>query len=470
MHRFRIVTQATNLSVSARRSIESYVAQDPCSIELVAAPEQLGPPASGVEVIDLLHVPVGAAIDRQLGRRFASSSRGARLGILSDSAGVHVASASRAAVERFFHPRGDQDDLSVYESGARFLSGGGGGDEVPLPRQVYLGLTQRCNRSCSFCVSRTFHYDWLSMDQVREVAEALRDDVEVIALTGAGEAMMHPQFWEIADMLHELRPDVRFKMNTSGVALRRNADRLMRYPFKNITVSLNAGTPETYERFVGPGFHVVLNGIETLVAARVRARCDDLRLCLSVVLMNSTVVEMPRVVEMAFELGVEEVQGIYLMLNDDRLAPESPWHEPERSNEWLDWTERRAAALGVHASLPPRFRTGDSRADRAQTASLPTTQGQRCVEPWSTTYVRPNGDVMACPYMDRNLGSLRRSDLASIWRGREYQRLRQSLVSGERWEECRHCCGFNETGSVNDYRAHWLGTRRPQGTIPLTPI
>jgi radical SAM protein with 4Fe4S-binding SPASM domain len=465
----RVLSSTPELSAPARADLAAADA-DFTVIDDPATP-LVGDPAV---VTDVVHVPSGAALDRALARQLAQHSPAGRLGILADDAGLVVHRGSSAVVQRYHADFAPPDDREVYVAGgrARAARGAGTGD-CPPPRQLYLGLTQHCNRSCTFCVSRQFDYDLLSLQEVERICDESGGEVDVVALTGAGEAMTHPHFWDALDLLCERIPGVRFKMNTSGVALGRKADRLLDYPIKNITVSLNAATRPTYEKFVGKGFQVVLDGIAALVGARVRRGRDDLDLCLSMVLMNSTVGETAQLATIAAELGVEQIQGIYLMINDDELAAESPWHQPQRSNRLLDDAERHSRALGVRAALPPRFALAPAEAGSDQLTSLPETQGRRCTEAWSTVYVRPNGEIMACPYMDHPMGSLRESTLNQIWTGDTYRDLRACLVSGRYWPECASCCGFNESGGVDEYSSHWLGARGPRvgdATRPLLPL
>jgi radical SAM protein with 4Fe4S-binding SPASM domain len=459
MSRLVVLSPSGLLSDRALAHLSTHVDDRVRDLVVVGTAEEL--PACIQGDTRLLYVPSGTTPVAELGIQLARGAGGSAVGVLSEDEGVVLTKATADQFSRFL--RADpcsQDDAGVYLAGARARERWSPGDEVPLPRQIYLGLTQRCNRSCSFCVSRSFDYDVLSVAEVRRIANESCQDVDVIALTGAGEAMVHPDFWEILDLLRETAPQATFKMNTSGIALVRNAPRLMGYPVKNITVSLNAGTATTYERVVGRGFDAALRGIDAIVRARSDAGREDLRLCISMVLMHSTVHELMELVEIAFEHGVEEIQGIYLMVNDDVLADESLWTMPEQSNRWLERAMHRAAALGVSASLPPRFGS-NVLGDAAQRASLPTTQGQACVEAWSTLYIRPDGHALPCPYFERSLGSLRESSLAEVWGGEDYQQLRGALSSGELFEECRTCCGFNEHGSVDDVESHWIGVRKP---------
>ena len=419
---------------------------------------------SECELIDLLYIPANHAFDSVLGRSFAAKTQAKDIGVYVESMGPLIMQGGKYVLQRFFADRTSRHDIPVYEAGKIIRSRWKKTkqDEAPLPKQIYLGLTQICNRSCSFCVSRSFSPAMLSLDVIRGLAKQLRDDVYVIALTGAGEAMMHPEFWRIVDILSENIPNVQFKMNSSGVALGKAAERLLQYPFRNITISLNAATPDTYHRFIGGSFEQVMTSIKKFVVARALSASNATpTLTLSMVLMNSTVSELPDFVSRAFELGVEEIQGIYLMVNDSELEMESPWHQPERSNSFLDLASERAAKLGVGVRLPPRFNEGSCSSGRFQPSSLPETQGQACVEPWSTIYIRPDGDIISCPYSEKPLGNILNSDLEVIWNGHLYRGLRESLLERDYWDMCEHCCGFNEVGRVDDYLSHWLGERKP---------
>jgi radical SAM protein with 4Fe4S-binding SPASM domain len=411
---------------------------------------------------DLLYIADDRVLDLDEARRFATRHGSDAVGVNVEGIGPIVMRGGTAVMQRFLLRQSQRHDLKVYEAGANARDSCAAADEhFPMrPRQIYLGLTQLCNRSCSFCVSRGFDADTLSLSAIRKVMHELRESIQVVALTGAGEALVHPQFFDAVDIICNEIPGVELKMNSSGVALGKAARRLLLYPFRNITISLNAATAETYRKVVGGSFEPVLTSIETFIAERARSpRSDDLRVTLSIVLMRSTMPELPAFVSLAFELGVEEVQGIYLMVNGKHHADESPWHSPDVSNKWLDEAATRASKLGVAVRFPPKF--GDCAVTGPQSSSLPESQGQACVEPWSTLYVRPNGDVLPCPYAEASLGNIRTEGIAEIWNGGGFAELRVSLANRRYQPMCAHCCGFNEGGRVDDYLSHWLGDRHP---------
>ncbi|WP_433607310.1 radical SAM protein [Dactylosporangium sp. CA-139114] len=468
--RCRVWTPGAALSDVARGHLMNFGRSDPNVLEIVELPASslhFDPVGPGDDTVDLWYSPSDGPLSLADGRRFAECSTAPRRGILTDLDGVVLSTVSARAMARQFAERGPQDDVHVYVDGAdrrrEFERTGG---PVATPKQMYLGLTQKCDRNCTFCVSRSFDFDFLSLTEIERIADQTHGDIDIIALTGAGEAMTHPQFWDAMDLLRERFPRARYKMNTSGVSLVRRAERLLTYPIKNITVSLNATTDSSYERFVGKGLRAVLNGINALAEARAAAGRTDLRLCLSMVLMNTTLPELPEMARLAFASGFEEIQGIFLMLNDDSLADESPLRRPDEANAWLDVAAATAERLGVEASLPARF--GQHTASESfQAASLPTSHGHRCVEIYSTVYVRPNGEITPCPYFDDTVGSLRQQTMDEIWNGPQYNAIRTGLRDGAGPDQCRHCCGFSEGGSVDDPRSHWLGSRGPRRSLPL---
>jgi radical SAM protein with 4Fe4S-binding SPASM domain len=412
--------------------------------------------------LNLLYSPPGHPLDRSLASNWITHNPVGDFGIYLEDAGPVIMHGGAPVFQRYLQEQESRHDIPVYQAGGAFRDNWTTTkDDVPLPKQVYLGLTQVCNRSCSFCVSRTFETAMLSLDTVRQLARKLRDHVEVIALTGAGEAMVHPEFWPAVEILMEEIPNVRFKMNSSGVTAGKFAERIVQYPFRNLTISLNAATAETYRRFIGGDFEQVRSSIRKLVSVRAQHGGDQLGLTLSIVLMNSTMAELPDFVCRAFELGVEEVQGIYLMINDAELEAESPWHHPQKANELFDEALQRAASLGIAMRLPPRFHDRERVSHDFQASSLPETQGQACVEAWSTIYVRPNGEILPCPYSEEALGNIHHAELNEIWNGSPYNVLRETLVEKRYQQMCRHCCGINETGHVDDYLSHWLGARQP---------
>ncbi|MEZ6054593.1 MAG: radical SAM protein [Planctomycetaceae bacterium] len=96
---------------------------------------------------------------------------------------------------------------------------------------VLVEITNACNLSCKVCYSDAKGDRVMSLEmfqrQIRELIEA-KGWLDSVQLTG-GEAVMHPQFWEIASFLHTQERVLKIYLPTNGLlfAKRETAERLV---------------------------------------------------------------------------------------------------------------------------------------------------------------------------------------------------------------------------------------------------
>jgi hypothetical protein len=76
--------------------------------------------------------------------------------------------------------------------------------------------------------------------------------------------------------------------------------------------------------------------------------------------------------------------------------------------------------------------------------------------------------VTPCPYYEDVVGSTRQASLRDVWFGPGFERIRTGMRERDLPGACRHCCGFAEGGSVDDFPSHWFGERGLRR--PLLPI
>jgi len=168
--RITVLTESSSEISSVARMVRDHV--DPAAhVTVVTDPLKLAGRETQVDDLDLLHVPAHGELPLPRAGLLAERSGLARIGVISDEAGLVLTSASRAAFACFVRGRDDQADAGVYATGAEIRAGASHASSLPLPRQLYLGLTQRCNRSCVFCVSRTFAVDALEVHEIRDLAQ-----------------------------------------------------------------------------------------------------------------------------------------------------------------------------------------------------------------------------------------------------------------------------------------------------------
>ncbi|MFP5306617.1 MAG: GTP 3',8-cyclase MoaA, partial [Gammaproteobacteria bacterium] len=136
-------------------------------------------------------------------------------------------------------------------------------------RKLRLSLTDRCNLRCVYCMPE--HPQWLPREQILRREELLRLarlfvtelGIQEIRLTG-GEPLLRADVVEIVAMLGELRPLglERIAMTSNGIQLPRHALALRAAGLDDINISLDAFTPETFQRLTGGAVEPVLRGID----------------------------------------------------------------------------------------------------------------------------------------------------------------------------------------------------------------
>ncbi len=117
---------------------------------------------------------------------------------------------------------------------------------------LMIAITNRCNLRCLHCgfSAGSEETDQLSFEIIKEIIDA-NGNIDSITLTG-GEPLIHPDFWEIADYLGKHFHGSKGLMSNVTLMNQNNIDKIVKN-FDNISISLDAATPETCERMRDAG-------------------------------------------------------------------------------------------------------------------------------------------------------------------------------------------------------------------------
>src|SRR5215469_3882349 len=179
----------------------------------------------------------------------------------------------------------------------------------PVPREVYIEPTNRCNELCQTC-PRTFFTREPEADLDLGRFSGILDQfpgVQRVVLHGVGEPLLAR---DLPDMVSEAnRRGARVLFNTNALALhRRLAERLVAAGLDELRVSMDAADPRTYLAIRGvdgyakamwrtADFCRLLRGLET----------EKPRVSLVFTGMRENLEQLPRVIEQAGEMGVHTV-------------------------------------------------------------------------------------------------------------------------------------------------------------------
>jgi MoaA/NifB/PqqE/SkfB family radical SAM enzyme len=319
-----------------------------------------------------------------------------------------------------------------------------------------------------------------------ERLEPIMETVIRILIVGEGDPLANPHFPEMIDRC--LRSGAEVSFATLGDRLTPGlCRRMVKKGLAHIQFSIDAATEERYAMIHRGGrLGAVLDGLRALSEARRERGTNSPLIDLGAVLMRCNASQAPDLVRMAAEHGADRVLLRPLdMLDEDPQAREFFRHEflhLDALQEAVDSARAEAESLGVEVLSPvvdalsgrgsvggrewqSRFRrssTGtlfEQYAQRGQPVRTPVSHGMagasaeghgapaerqkdpiRCTQPWTTLYVRWNGDVLPCHKNTEGVDHLHAwSEPLEVWNGRQFRALRKRLVAGDHPRHCHPC-------------------------------
>lgn len=312
------------------------------------------------------------------------------------------------------------------------------GDGIAALPLAILYVTDRCNSRCITCDYWQYGQTNLPVAEARRLAPELRALGTKVVLLSGGEPLLHPHWDEVAGALRQA--GLRLWLLTAGLSLARHAARVGEL-CERVTVSLDGATPETYRAIRGvEAFEAVVKGIRAVVALGrpVTLRCT---------VQRGNFRELPRLVRLARELGVEQVSFLAVDVSThvafarpedyQRTMALGPDDLPAFA-QVLDELERDCAsefAAGFIAERPAKLR----RLHQYFAALL----GQggfpavRCNAPRFSSVIGADGHLQPCYFID---GAPRPAGqpLAEALNTPAMRGLRRDIRTGQR-AECQTC-------------------------------
>lgn len=337
------------------------------------------------------------------------------------------------------------------------------------PRILGLVLGNSCNIDCPHCYQAK---NGDSLLKPAEIGRELRREfmglypyLATLRIQG-GEAMAYTGF---GDLLEDVASSVArplLSMSTNGTLIGEEwAERIVRLPFRNLTVSIDGGTPETYARLRrGADLAAVLENVARIQRWKQKLASEWPRLDSFYVMMRSNFREIPRYLGLMSEYGFEEVSLQTMEVNANNTTREPQLEAEESIADPAEVRELHALIGRVLPEARRRFRSIrisgltslfegcglDTGLLREETTGLypdsrdlahEAPQGvPLCPNPWTTLFVAENGDAHLC-FLAEPVGNLYEVPLASVWNSPRALAKRSHMLAGrylasgcsERW-------------------------------------
>ena len=190
------------------------------------------------------------------------------------------------------------------------------------PRRLAFELTNACNLNCIMCGRNAvkftptfFKLEWL------EKFSPIMNKVEEVSLFGWGEPTVHPHFTEILRRLDEF--PVRKYFCTNGMKLGELKDALFNHHVDIIAISLDGARAETNNKIRrGGNFDKVVGNLKAIVAEKRRRGLNRPYMNFVFCAMTSNYKELPDLVRVAAEIGLDEVKAVYFTAFAKELIPQ----------------------------------------------------------------------------------------------------------------------------------------------------
>ena len=299
---------------------------------------------------------------------------------------------------------------------------------------VLIDTTNGCNLRCSFCTRRNATIVRMKSSEFDRILSRLDGHVSSLQLSCAWEYSIAKNAAEIVRVLgeHQL-PNT--SIYTNGNVLPDDlAEATIDARLESFVVSIGEAKRETYERIrTGGRFERVLSNIRKLDQRKKQRASRYPVLCANLTLINSNIDELPDFVELAHGLGIEQIRGRHLILNEPLDMDAEVIRDKSRANQIIEAAHGKASDYGMEFSVP---RYSENVAPK------------RCRAPWQRLYISSNGDVSVCPriHVYERIGNLLHQDLRGIVRGSRMRNLmRQFNRSAFANPVCRICLANKET-------------------------
>lgn len=320
------------------------------------------------------------------------------------------------------------------------------------PLELFLEASARCNLRCRMCAinfdSRYQPKNGRPPLFLPELFDRLRPTFPTLMrahLYGLGEPVLNPHLTDYIRDLSDAGVEVWFTTNATLIDDEK-ADAFARAGADRISISIDGGSAETYERIRrGASFEALMRGLRAL--GKARERYGKPRLTVNFVGMKSNIHELPRLIELGAEVGIEEMNVEPLFYWGKTSAELDDHYGHEALNDFDPVDYRRivedAGALAGQAGIyfSTRFLTAEGSMDYRQRVSTAPADGDwLCSEPWATVYVTVAGEVRTCCLNDVSFGNLFEQTFAEVWNGDAFRRFRrQHRVASEIPSGCDSC-------------------------------
>ena len=288
------------------------------------------------------------------------------------------------------------------------------------PMTVSFEPTTACNLRCPECPSglRSFTRETgnLKKDFFRKAIDDISEKLIYLIFYFQGEPFINPNFLDMVSYAH--KKGLYTITSTNGHFLNaENCQRIIDSKLDRIIISVDGTTQETYQAYRKEGrLNTVIEGTKKLIETRKANGSKTPHIIYQFLVVKPNEHQIDDLYELANDLGVDEVKLKTAQIYDYK-----------NGNELIPTIEKYS-----------RYRQNND-----GTYSIKNEMFNHCWKLWHACVITWNGKVVPCCFdkdATHQLGYLKQSKFADIWRGHSYNNFRNLLISGrQNIKICKNC-------------------------------
>lgn len=305
------------------------------------------------------------------------------------------------------------------------------------PRRLVLELTNACNLNCVMCGrnAANFKPTFFDMENFHSL-EPLMDTIEEVTLMGWGEPTIHPHFNEMLEIIN--RHAARKYFCSNGMNLKKIKNAIFDYNVDVFAISLDGATDETNSRIRrGSNINQIKADLQEIVKIKKERGLKYPWINFVFCAMRSNIQELPDLVRLAAEIGIEEVKVVYLTVFEEALLEETLWGHEDIVRKVFEEAISISEELGVALKLP-HYIGEDEAGDKLH---------KDCYVAWRDFFVGSDGYVRPCMSTYTKFFEYdKNKDFMEMWNASEYQNYRRIVnnqismdVPCKRCYQSSHC-------------------------------
>lgn len=359
--------------------------------------------------------------------------------------------------------------------------------------RVKLDMVGRCQLRCVMCHFAHPDFQPNPATMGRELLEKVAADLFPIAhdvvLSSSAEPLLAPDLPRALELCREYDvPSFHFSTNainlTAGIL-----NKVIDVQMPLLTISIDGGTKETFESIRTPmKWDKMMSRFDSVNRIKKERGSRYPILSATTVLMRRTIREMPQLVRIMSDKGVEQMNFVHMgVIGGLGIEDESLINDPRLSNDVLAECRELCDELGLEATFPlpfpANFGAADgqildaSRSDEGGGNAMGQEDGsepafdsfsvaefmnhknrefllavpqkehhnRRCYFPWFYIHVNPDGTVFPCGswFEFSTFGDFKTQTFREIWTGDAYKELRHQHVAMKHRDVCANCTVAN---------------------------